>query len=83
MIVLGSEMILLKSGDLVMVMLARNKADSESLYHYLRVDAFEFKRHVAERMPEVNFLSSGHRTEAGKLEWNHDYIDLPKWYDLN
>jgi hypothetical protein len=76
-------MVLADNGDLIMVMLAISDADCQRLYHYLLIDAFDFKKHVAEYMPEVTFLSAGYRTLDGRLKWKREFIELPKWYDLN
>lgn len=81
--VIGSVVVSLNNGDVVLIMLAKDKASEVKLYHYLSIDAFEFKKDLSENMPEVAYLSAGHRTEEGKLEWNKEYIELPKWYDLN
>ncbi|WP_316809490.1 hypothetical protein [Pedobacter agri] len=81
--VFGSELISLYSGEVVMIMLAHDEIDCERLYHYLTIDAYEFKKHLVEHHPEVNYLSVGFRNPNGKLDWNKNYIELPKWYDLN
>ncbi|RZK15199.1 MAG: hypothetical protein EOO86_17180 [Pedobacter sp.] len=81
--VLGSELMSLYNGDVVLIMLAIDIMDCDRLYHYLTIDAYEFKKHVAENFPEVNYLSVGFKSPNGKLEWNKNYIELPKWYDLN
>lgn len=81
--VLGSELMSLHNGEVVLIILAINGADCERLYHRLTIDAYEFKKHVAEKIPEVSYLSVGIKNPGGKLEWNKNYIELPKWYDLN
>jgi|GEM_PF-600605 len=81
--VFGSELISLYNGDIVMIILAVDELDCERLYHYLTIDAYEFKKHIAEHLPEVTYLSVGFKNPNGKLEWNNNYIELPKWYDLN
>lgn len=64
-------------------MLSKDPADQERLHHYLSIDAFEFKKNIAESMPGIEYLSTGVLNGKGNIEWSEEYIELPKWYDLN
>jgi len=70
-------------GERVLVLLCRSLSEQERLHQYLMIDAFEFKKNIAESKPEIDFLSTGQLDDSGRIDWRDDLIDLPKWYDLN
>jgi hypothetical protein len=70
-------------GEQVLIMLSKEGTDRERLHHYLSIDAFDFKKHVAEKMPEIEYVSTGILNGKGNIEWSEKYLELPKWYDLN
>ena len=79
----GSFVITSDKGEQVLVMLSKDFADQKRLHHYLAIDAFEFKKNIAERIPEIEYISTGILNASGQVEWSEDYIELPNWYDLN
>jgi hypothetical protein len=80
--ILGSLIITSAKGEHVLIMLSKELTERDRLHHYLAIDAFEFKKNIAEQMPEIKHLSKGILSTTGELEWSEDYIELPK-YDLN
>jgi len=70
-------------GEQILVLICNSLAEQERLHHFLTIDAYEFKKNIAEVKPEIDYLSTGQRQESGKINWNKDFIELPKWYDLN
>ena len=70
-------------GERVLVLLCQSLSEQERLHQYLMIDAFEFKKYIAEGEPEIDFLSTGQMDDKGHIYWREDVIDLPKWYHLN
>ncbi|WP_293789925.1 hypothetical protein [uncultured Pedobacter sp.] len=73
----------LKTGENALILLAENKSEQEKLYHYLAIDAYRFKKEIAEEAPHIELISAGYKNEQGKIIWDEEYIPLPKWYDHN
>ncbi|MGN8054914.1 hypothetical protein ACTJKN_01495 [Pedobacter sp. 22163] len=79
----GSFIYTLKTGENALILLAENKIDQEKLYHYLTVDAYRFKKEIVQEEPGIKLISAGYKNEKDEVIWNHEYIPVPKWYDLN
>jgi hypothetical protein len=81
--VLQSVVIESARGEQVLVFICRNLKEQDILHHYLRIDAFELKKNISETRPQIEYLSTGQRKPDGRMSWRRDFIELPKWYDLN
>lgn len=73
----------LGTGEHVLILLAENKAEQQKLYHYLTIDAMQFKQEIATEAPKLDFITAGFKNTDGKVIFNEDYIEMPKWFDLN
>ncbi|KQM72684.1 hypothetical protein ASE74_22705 [Pedobacter sp. Leaf216] len=73
----------LETGEKALILLAESKTDQDKLYHYLTIDAYKFKREIAEEEPNIGWISAGYKNEHNEITWNQEYIPVPKWYDLN
>jgi len=83
MILNGSMILTLKTGEKVLILLADNPVAQEELYHQLVVDAYYFKQEISTEIPDIELISAGYKTSDNELVWNDDYIPIPKWYSKN
>ena len=73
----------LKTGENALILLTENKIDQDKLYHYLTIDAYQFKKEIVEEEPRIELISAGYKNENDEITWNQEYIPVPKWYELN
>ena len=66
--ILGSLPITLAKGEHSSNHALRRSDLAEHLHHYLSIDSFDFKKNTAERMPEIENLSTCIMSNAGELE---------------
>lgn len=79
----GTFIYTLKTGENALILLAENKIEQQKLYHYLTIDAYRFKKEIAEEEPRIELISAGYRNEKGEIFWSEEYIPVLKWYDNN
>lgn len=79
----GTIIFSLATGERVLVLLAQSRSELNSLYHYLCIDAYQFKKDVSENLMDITYISAGFKDENGELQWNDEYIPVPKWYEKN
>jgi hypothetical protein len=79
----GTFIYTLKTGENALILLTESKIDQDKLYHYLMVDAYQFKKEIVQEEPRIELISAGYKNENDEVIWNHEYIPVPKWYDLN
>jgi hypothetical protein len=79
----GTFIYTLKTGENALILLTESKIDQDKLYHYLTVDAYQFKKEIVQEEPRIELISAGYKDENDEVIWNHEYIPVPKWYDLN
>ena len=53
-------------GEQVLIMISKDGAGRERLPHYLSIDVFDFKKHVAEKTHEIEYLSTGTLNKKGR-----------------
>lgn len=73
----------LPTGELVVVLLARDAEEVKQLYHHLQIDAYQFKKSVAQETNGIEFISAGFKNDKGEIFWEDDLIPVPKWYEQN
>ncbi|GGE41396.1 hypothetical protein EV200_101656 [Pedobacter psychrotolerans] len=76
-------LITLPSGKKVIILLAIDKEAVEELYQYLKIDAFQFKKSIAENDSDVSYISAGYKNDSGEIFWEDDLIPIPRWYENN
>lgn len=79
----GTSVYTLKTGEHALILVTENEEEQIKLYHYLSIDAYRFKKEVAEDHPAIEYISVGYVNNDNELVWNKKYIPVPKWYDMN
>ncbi|TCD12144.1 hypothetical protein EZ449_03770 [Pedobacter frigidisoli] len=73
----------LKTGEKALILLTDNEEEQEKLFHYLSIDAYQFKKEIVEKEPRIELISAGYTDNEGKVVWNENYIPIPKWFEMN
>lgn len=75
--------IMTPGGEKVLILLTKDRESQELLYQNLCVDAYQFKKEVAENIEGLAYISTGYKGDKNEIIWNDDYIAVPKWYENN
>lgn len=70
-------------GEKALILLTKNQESQELLYQSLSVDAYQFKKEVAENIEGLAYISTGYKNEKNEIIWDDNYIAVPKWYENN
>lgn len=79
----GSMIMNAPTGGKALVLLTEDKTTFDKLYHKLSIDAYQFKKEIAENIKDIKYITAGYKTDKNEVIWNDDYIPVPRWYELN